>query len=122
MKIVTGEHKTLRIKAGDSIVFSSSVIPGNERSVQALKDNLVRQGAFVYHTKMIDIHSTGHASQEEIKTILSAVKPRFFIPIHGYLFMRTMNAQTASRSASRKRTYFCRITGKWSTSARIPSK
>ncbi|MFA4999235.1 MAG: ribonuclease J [Parcubacteria group bacterium] len=93
MKIVTGEHKTLRIKAGDSIIFSSSVIPGNERSVQALKDNLVRQGAFVYHTKMIDIHSTGHASQEEIKTILSAVKPRFFIPIHGYLFMRTMNAQ-----------------------------
>jgi ribonuclease J len=93
MKIVTGEHKTLRIKAGDSIVFSSSVIPGNERSVQALKDNLVRQGAFVYHTKMIDIHSTGHASQEEIKTILSSVKPRFFIPIHGYLFMRTMNAQ-----------------------------
>jgi len=93
MKIVTGEHKTLRIKAGDSIIFSSSIIPGNERSVQSLKDNLVRQGAFVYHTKMIDIHATGHASQEEIKTILSIVKPRFFIPIHGYLFMRTMNAQ-----------------------------
>jgi ribonuclease J len=93
MKIVTGEHKTLKIKAGDSIVFSSSVIPGNERSVQSLKDNLVRQGAFVYHTKIIDIHTTGHASQEEIKTILSAVKPRFFIPVHGYLFMRTMNAQ-----------------------------
>jgi len=93
MKIVTGEHKTLRIKAGDSIIFSSSIIPGNERSVQALKDNLVRQGAFVYHTKMIDIHSTGHASQEEIKAILSIIKPRFFIPIHGYLFMRTMNAQ-----------------------------
>jgi len=93
MKIVTGEHKTLRIKAGDSIIFSSSIIPGNERSVQALKDNLVRQGAFVYHTKIIDIHSTGHASQEEIKAILSIIKPRFFIPIHGYLFMRTMNAQ-----------------------------
>jgi len=93
MKIVTGEHKNLRIKAGDSIIFSSSIIPGNERSVQSLKDNLVRQGAFVYHTKMIDIHSTGHASQEEIKTILSIIKPRFFIPIHGYLFMRTMNAQ-----------------------------
>ena len=93
MKIVTGEHKTLRIKAGDSIIFSSSIIPGNERSVQELKDNLVRQGAFIYHTKVIDIHSTGHASQEEIKAILSIIKPRFFIPIHGYLFMRTMNAQ-----------------------------
>lgn len=93
MKIVTGEHKNLRIKAGDSIIFSSSVIPGNERSVQTLKDNLVRQGAFVYHTKMIDIHATGHASQEEIKTILSVIKPKYFIPIHGYLFMRTMNAR-----------------------------
>jgi ribonuclease J len=69
MKIVTGEHKHLRIKPGDSIVFSSSVIPGNERSVQGLKDNLVRQGAMIYHYKMLDIHTTGHASQGEIKTI-----------------------------------------------------
>jgi len=106
MKIVTGEHKNLRIKAGDSIVFSSSVIPGNERSVQALKDNLVRQGAFVYHTKMIDIHTTGHASQEEIKTILSTVKPRFFIPIHGYLFMRTMNAQNGVQTGIPKNNIF----------------
>ena len=106
MKIVTGEHKILRIKAGDSIIFSSSIIPGNERSVQALKDNLVRQGAFVYHTKMIDIHSTGHASQEEIKTILSIIKPRFFIPIHGYLFMRTMNAQNGVQCGIPKNNIF----------------
>ncbi len=106
MKIVTGEHKTLRIKAGDSIIFSSSVIPGNERSVQSLKDNLVRQGAFVYHTKMIDIHATGHASQEEIKAILSVIKPRFFIPIHGYLFMRTMNAQNGIQSGIPKTNIF----------------
>jgi len=106
MKIVTGEHKTLRIKAGDSIIFSSSIIPGNERSVQALKDNLVRQGAFVYHTKMIDIHSTGHASQEEIKAILSIIKPRFFIPIHGYLFMRTMNAQNGVQCGIPKNNIF----------------
>ena len=106
MKIVTGEHKTLRIKAGDSIIFSSSIIPGNERSVQALKDNLVRQGAFVYHTKMIDIHSTGHASQKEIKAILSIIKPRFFIPIHGYLFMRTMNAQNGVQCGIPKNNIF----------------
>jgi len=106
MKIVTGEHRSLSIKAGDSIVFSSSVIPGNERSVQSLKDNLVRQGAFVYHTKMIDIHSTGHASQEEIKTILATVKPKFFIPVHGYLFMRTMNAQNGVQSGVSKNNIF----------------
>lgn len=106
MRIVIGEHKHIRIKAGDSIVFSSSVIPGNERSVQSLKDNLVRQGAFVYHTKMIDIHSTGHASQEEIKAILKEIKPKFFIPIHGYLFMRTMNAQNGVQSGMSKQNIF----------------
>ncbi|MCK9187072.1 MAG: ribonuclease J [Candidatus Colwellbacteria bacterium] len=106
MKIVTGQHRSLQLKAGDFVIFSSSVIPGNERSVQSLKDNLVRQGALVYHTKMIDIHSTGHASQEEIKTILSTVKPKFFIPIHGYLFMRTMNAQNGVKSGIPKNNIF----------------
>lgn len=106
MKIVTGEHKHLRIKPGDSIVFSSSVIPGNERSVQGLKDNLVRQGAMIYHYKMLDIHTTGHASQEEIKTILSIVKPKFFIPIHGYLFMRTVNARNGMEAGLKKENIF----------------
>jgi len=55
---------------------------------------------------MIDIHSTGHASQEEIKTILSTVKPKFFIPIHGYLFMRTMNAQNGVKSGIPKNNIF----------------
>ncbi|MDD3089964.1 MAG: RNase J family beta-CASP ribonuclease, partial [Candidatus Omnitrophica bacterium] len=106
MKIVTGEHKHLRIKPGDSIVFSSSVIPGNERSVQGLKDNLVRQGAMIYHYKMLDIHTTGHASQGEIKTILSVVKPKFFIPIHGYLFMRTVNARNGVEAGVKKENIF----------------
>lgn len=95
MKIITGEHRSLRIKPGDSVVFSSSVIPGNERSVQILKDNLVRQGAIVYHNKLVDIHATGHAPQDELKMVMKAVSPRFFIPLHGHLFHRNANARNA---------------------------
>src|SRR6185369_11836981 len=52
MKIITGEHRHLKIKAGDTFVLSSSVIPGNEKSVQSVKDNLSRQGAIVYHSSL----------------------------------------------------------------------
>lgn len=95
MKIVSGMHRNIQLKKGDSVIFSSSVIPGNERSVQILKDNLVRAGAIVYHSKLLDIHATGHASQEEIKIILKAVKPKHVIPVHGYIFQRSTNITTA---------------------------
>ncbi|OHB21537.1 MAG: hypothetical protein A2939_00355 [Parcubacteria group bacterium RIFCSPLOWO2_01_FULL_48_18] len=95
MRIANGEHKQIKVKSSDAIVFSSSIIPGNERSVQILKDNLTRQGAKIYHSKMVDIHSSGHAPQEEIKEVIRMVKPKFYIPIHGYYFMRHTNAQLA---------------------------
>ncbi len=92
MKIATGEHRTLRVKPGDTIMFSSSIIPGNERAVQTLKDSLARQGAIIYHSKNSDIYSSGHATAEELKAIINAVKPKYFVPIHGYYFMRSTNA------------------------------
>jgi ribonuclease J len=92
MKIATGEHRTLRVQAGDTIMFSSSIIPGNERAVQTLKDSLARQGAIIYHSKNSDIYSSGHATVDELKAIISAVKPKHFVPIHGYYFMRSTNA------------------------------
>lgn len=95
MRIVNGEHKQIKIRPGDSVVLSASVVPGNERSVQTLKDNFSRQGALVYHHKMLDIHSSGHAPQEELKTVMRLIKPKFFIPIHGYYFMRWRNARLA---------------------------
>ncbi|MBI2515016.1 ribonuclease J [Candidatus Wolfebacteria bacterium] len=95
MRIASGEHRQIEIKPGDTVVFSSSVIPGNERSIQGLKDNLTRQGAKVYTSKLVDIHSTGHAPQEELKVIMKLIKPRFVIPIHGYYFMRAANAELA---------------------------
>ncbi len=95
MKIITGEHRFVQVKQGDTVIFSSSVIAGNERSVQSLKDNLARQGAKVYHSKIVDLHASGHATGEELKTVIELVKPKFFIPIHGYYFMRTTNAELA---------------------------
>ena len=95
MKIINGEHSHLRAKAGDTFILSASVIPGNERSVQYLKDNLARQGAIVYHSNLIDIHASGHAPKEDVKLVTSLIKPKFFVPIHGYYFMRATNGFSA---------------------------
>ena len=95
MKIATGEHQSIKIKPGDTIVFSSSVIPGNERSVQILKDDFIRQKANVFHYKMMDIHAGGHAQRDEIKEIVNIMKPKFFMPIHGQFSMLFANARLA---------------------------
>ncbi|MEK7555650.1 MAG: ribonuclease J [Patescibacteria group bacterium] len=95
MRIANGEHRHIQIKKGDTVILSSSIVPGNERSVQVVKDDIARQGALIYHYKMMDIHSSGHAPQEELKIVMKLVNPRFFIPMHGYYFMRWRNAQHA---------------------------
>ena len=102
MRIANGEHKQIRVKSGDTVVLSSSIVPGNERSVQNLKDNLARQGALIYHYKMLDIHSSGHAPQGELRTVMELVRPRFFLPIHGYFFMRWRNARLAQEALKMK--------------------
>ncbi len=95
MRIANHEHRYLHVKPGDGIVFSSSVIPGNERTVQSLKDTLVRQGATVYHYQNLDVHAGGHAKQEDLKLMLRLVKPRYFMPIHGNRFLLEAHARLA---------------------------
>jgi len=95
MKIANREHKFVRIKKGDTVIFSSSVIPGNERSVQFLKDEFHRQGAKVFHYKMMDIHASGHAKQEELREMLQLMKPKFFLPIYGQYSMLVRHAELA---------------------------
>ncbi len=102
MKIANGEHPYIGIKKGDMVILSSSIVPGNERSVQIIKDDISRQGALVYHNNMLDIHSSGHAPQEELKITMRLVRPRFFIPMHGYYFMRWRNAQNAQEAIKLK--------------------
>lgn len=95
MKVANGEHKFIKAKKGDTIILSSSIIPGNEYAVQVLKDNLTRQGAKIYQSGDIDIHSSGHAPREELKKTLQLVKPKYFVPVHGYYFMRSANKENA---------------------------
>ncbi|MBI2042216.1 MAG: ribonuclease J [Candidatus Nealsonbacteria bacterium] len=95
MRIANGEHRFVRLKKEDTVIFSSSVIPGNERTVQFLKDQLYRQKAKVYHYKMMDIHAGGHAQREELRQMIDLLKPNFFIPIHGQYSMLVNHAELA---------------------------
>ena len=95
MRIANREHKQVQLHKGDSVIFSSSVIPGNERSIQALKDILMTQGAKIYHSKLMDIHASGHAQQEDLKLMINLVKPRHLIPIHGHRFMLQLHSEIA---------------------------
>ena len=82
-RIVAGNHKFLKLKKEDTVIFSSSVIPGNERTVQRLKDNLYRQSDNVYHSDIIDVHISGHSNIEGIKQMINDIKADYFIPVYG---------------------------------------
>ena len=99
MRIINKEHKVLKIQKGDAVIFSSSVIPGNERTVQFVKDHLYRQGAIVFHYKMMDIHASGHANEKELKEIIQYLKPKFFMPIHGQFSMMYTHADLAKEES-----------------------
>jgi ribonuclease J len=77
------EHKWVKLREGDTVVLSSSLIPGNEPAIHRVVDGLYRTGADVYHLPASPIHASGHAAAEELRLMLSLVRPRWFIPIHG---------------------------------------
>ncbi len=78
-----GSHRNVRVGQGDFIIISATPIPGNEKMVTKVVNSLLRLGAEVIYESMYDVHTSGHAYQEEQKLMLSMVKPRFFIPVHG---------------------------------------
>ncbi|MHC1744085.1 MAG: ribonuclease J [Syntrophobacteraceae bacterium] len=82
-RMAFNDHKKLKVKPGDTIVLSSKFIPGNERTIQNIINHLYRQGAEVIHEQVRDIHVSGHAYREELKTMINIVRPRYFIPVHG---------------------------------------
>lgn len=84
-RMAVGEHKQITIEEGDTVVISARTIPGNERAVSHLIDNLYRRGAEVISHEQPDTHVSGHACQEELKLMLSLTRPKFFIPMHGTL-------------------------------------
>jgi ribonuclease J len=95
MRIASGEHRSIQLKPTDSIVFSSSVVPGNEATVQRLKDILYKKAKKIYHSESMDIHASGHAKGEDIKDMVRLVRPRYFMPMHGNYFMLRLNTELA---------------------------
>jgi len=93
MRIVNNEHRFVKIHKNDTIVFSSSVVPGNERTVQSLKDGLYRRGAKVIHNNMLDVHAGGHARQEDLKMMINLLRPQYLIPVHGHYYMRRLHGE-----------------------------
>lgn len=82
-RMSAGAHKQIKIKKGDTVILSSKFIPGNERSIAKIVNNLYKRGADVIYEKISEIHVSGHAFREELKLMINLTKPRFFIPIHG---------------------------------------
>jgi ribonuclease J len=82
-RVALDDHKSIKIVPGDTVILSSKFIPGNEKTISNLINHLYRRGAEVHYEKVSEIHVSGHASQEELKTMLQLTRPRYFVPIHG---------------------------------------
>jgi ribonuclease J len=103
-RIANNEHPHIKVKKGDTIVLSASPIIGNERAIFTVVNKLCMLGARVVHNQIMDVHTSGHAYQEEQKEMIDYIKPKFFIPIHGEYFMRQAHGITAEEK--------CKIPGK----------
>ena len=102
-RMAAGDFKQIKIGENDLIVFSSSPIPGNEKSVYNVINSLFQKGADVIYDELEQVHASGHACQEEIKTIHALVKPKFFIPIHGEYRHLKMHKQIAMQLGMEER-------------------
>jgi ribonuclease J len=96
-RMAANEHKHFQIKKGDTIVLSSKMIPGNERGITRIINHLFKHGAEVFYEKVSEVHVSGHASKEELKLMLSLIKPKYFIPVHGEYRHLVYHAQLAGK-------------------------
>lgn len=97
VRIAMDDHKQIKLQPGDTVILSSRVIPGNERTISELINHLYRRGAEVHHEKVSEVHVSGHASQEELKLLMNIVQPRFFLPIHGEYRHLVLHRRLATR-------------------------
>ncbi|NCA98370.1 MAG: RNase J family beta-CASP ribonuclease [Clostridia bacterium] len=99
-RMAFSEHRTVEIVPGDTVILSSSAIPGNEKSVYRVINELYRRGAHVIYESLSEIHVSGHAYQEELKLLHNLVRPRFFIPAHGEYRHLYRHAELANQLGS----------------------
>jgi ribonuclease J len=96
VRIANQNHHNIKVMEGDTIVLSASPIPGNDIVINRTIDNLLRQGAMVFHSRNALVHVHGHAAQEELKLMLRLMQPRYFVPIHGEYRHLTAHASLAN--------------------------
>ena len=94
-RIANQDHRLVRIQPGDTVILSATPVPGNERMVNRTINNLFRQGAEVYYQAIANVHVSGHAAQEEQKLMLSLLRPKFFMPVHGEYRQLVLHARLA---------------------------
>ncbi len=96
-RMANGEHKTLSIHAGDTVIISATPVPGNEKAVQQVINSLAKLGCDVYDKSRRLVHVSGHGSQEELKLVLGMAKPTYFMPVHGEAVHLRAHAQLAQK-------------------------
>jgi len=105
-RIVNDEHRLIRIQKDDTIIFSSSIIPGNERTIQRLKDDLYRKCDNVIHSDILDVHTSGHSNAGDIQEVLRQIRPDFFLPVYANHYFLKEAAKLAERVGIRKEKIF----------------
>jgi len=105
-RIVNNSHRFVTIQKNDTIIFSSSIIPGNEASVQKLKDQVYHLTESVIHNEIMDVHSGGHATAADIKTVLEQIKPDYFLPVYANYYMLIEAKKLAIREGFRPEKIF----------------
>ena len=101
-RMAAGTHKQIKIGKDDTVILSSTFIPGNEKAIAGIINNLYRNGAEVIYEKISEIHSSGHACQEELRLMLQLTRPRYFIPIHGEYRHLLLHARLAEQNGVAK--------------------
>lgn len=95
-RIANEDHRSVHIQTGDTVILSATPVPGNEKMVHRTINNLFRQGAEVFYQGISNVHVSGHGAQEELKLMLSLVRPRFFLPVHGEYRQLVLHAKLAN--------------------------
>ncbi|KAF0195346.1 MAG: ribonuclease J [Bacillota bacterium] len=125
-RMASGSHPRISIVPGDTVIFSSTPVPGNEKLVSKVIDGLSKAGANVIYQGIADVHVSGHASREELKLMINMVKPRFMIPFHGEFRHQTAFAQLAEQMGYEENAILCVKNGDvvefTADSARVTSK
>nr|WP_246035336.1 ribonuclease J [Dictyobacter kobayashii] len=94
-RIANQDHRQIRIQPGDTVILSATPVPGNEKMVHRTINSLFRQGAEVFYQGISNVHVSGHGAQEELKLMLSLLRPRFFVPVHGEYRQLILHAKLA---------------------------